>query len=60
MRELDSRGNPFLRSASVGDVRLILGSPEISTVPESFKWPQEGQPGAKGVPFTCATRYFAV
>lgn len=60
LRELDSRGNPFLRSASVGDMRLILGSPEISSVPESIKWPREGQPGTKGVPFTCTTRYFAV
>jgi hypothetical protein len=72
LRELDSRGASFLRSASVGDVRLLLGSPEFGLAPEvaavasgARRWPPGGEareeaPAPKAVPFACTTRYFAV
>ncbi len=73
LRELDSRGASFLRSASVGDVRLLLGSPEFGLAPEAgaaaaaaaARRPPAGEareeaPAPKAVPFACTTRYFAV
>jgi hypothetical protein len=70
LRELASRGAAFL----LGDVRLLLGSPELGPAPDvaararaSSRRPREAReeagPGAgpkPAAPFACTTRYFAV